>query len=54
MEYINQGKGSYSPKVLEIYTVKRKGEAERYTKKIGNDTLLWHGSRISNFVGILS
>lgn len=53
-DYINQGKGHYSPKILDIYTVKRKGEAERFNKKIGNDTLLWHGSRISNFVGILS
>ncbi|EAR83835.2 poly(ADP-ribose) polymerase family WGR domain protein (macronuclear) [Tetrahymena thermophila SB210] len=52
--YVNQGKGHYSPKILEIFSVKRKGEQERYSKNIGNDTLLWHGSRISNFVGILS
>ena len=25
-----------------------------YDKKIGNNMLLWHGSRVSNFVGILS
>ena len=25
-----------------------------YKYDIGNDMLLWHGSRISNFVGILS
>lgn len=25
-----------------------------YNKKIGNNMLLWHGSRVSNFVGILS
>ncbi|KAL4469178.1 hypothetical protein ABPG72_008918 [Tetrahymena utriculariae] len=53
-QYVNQGKGYYNPKILEIFSVKRKGEQERYLKNIGNDTLLWHGSRISNFVGILS
>lgn len=26
----------------------------RYTKDIHNKTLLWHGSRLTNFVGILS
>lgn len=25
-EYVKQGKGRYEPKVLEIFTVKRKGE----------------------------
>ena len=27
---------------------------ERYTKDIHNKQLLWHGSRLTNFVGILS
>ena len=52
--YVKQGKGHYNPKVLNIYSIKREGEEKRYTKSIGNDTLLWHGSRISNYVGILS
>lgn len=26
----------------------------RYTKDIDNKMLLWHGSRLTNFVGILS
>ncbi len=35
----------------------RDGELERFTKigePIGNRALLWHGSRLSNYVGILS
>ncbi|EAR86414.2 poly(ADP-ribose) polymerase family WGR domain protein (macronuclear) [Tetrahymena thermophila SB210] len=54
INYINEGSTYRQPQVLEIYEVNREGEDERYTKDIGNDTLLWHGSRISNFVGILS
>ncbi|KAL4475025.1 hypothetical protein ABPG74_001721 [Tetrahymena malaccensis] len=54
MNYIKEGSTYRSPQVLEIYEVNREGEDERYTKDLGNDTLLWHGSRISNFVGILS
>lgn len=32
----------------------RKGEPEKFKEHIGNKKLLWHGSRITNFVGILS
>lgn len=32
----------------------RPDEEKQYNTKIGNDMLLWHGSRMSNFVGILS
>lgn len=38
----------------DIFKVKRPGEEERYLNDIGNDMLLWHGSRVSNFGGILS
>jgi len=36
--------------------VKRRGEAARYRpfSKLHNRQLLWHGSRVSNFAGILS
>lgn len=40
-------------KIKDIFTVNRPGEAERYDKKIGNEMLLWHGSRVTNFGGIL-
>ncbi len=32
----------------------RPNEQTNYNTKIGNNMLLWHGSRLSNFVGILS
>lgn len=42
--------------VLDIYEVKRKGESERFQvwEKNPNRQLLWHGSRLTNWVGILS
>ena len=42
-------------KVLDLFKLKREGEDARFNpKKIGNKKLLWHGSRFSNFGGILS
>ncbi|MCK6508625.1 WGR domain-containing protein [Myxococcota bacterium] len=40
--------------VLQIYKVSRPEEEARYLADIGNDQLLFHGSRIQNWVGILS
>lgn len=39
-----------------MFKVERKGEASRYKKfsKLPNKKLLWHGSRLTNFAGILS
>lgn len=47
---------SYTLEVEEIFKVARKGEDRRYKpfKKMHNRQLLWHGSRLTNFVGILS
>lgn len=44
----------YSLKVLEVFELEREGEDARYTKDIKNKMLLWHGSRLTNFVGIIS
>lgn len=41
----------------EVFTVEREGEFDkfaRYREKLKNKMLLWHGSRLTNFVGILS
>jgi len=48
-----------SLELLEVFEVEREGERERYEKltrkeDIGNEMLLIHGSRVTNFVGILS
>lgn len=39
---------------MDIFEIEREGEREHYDRTIGNDLLLWHGSRLTNFVGILS
>ena len=41
-------------KPLQVFRVVREGEAERFKEEIGNKKLLWHGSRFSNWGGILS
>ena len=46
--------GNQNLKLLEAYEIKREGEEEKYLKNYNNKMLLWHGTRISNFVGILS
>jgi len=39
-----------------VYEVSRHGELERFSKfkKLPHHRLLWHGSRVSNYIGILS
>uniref|UniRef100_A0AC35TWI5 Poly [ADP-ribose] polymerase n=1 Tax=Rhabditophanes sp. KR3021 TaxID=114890 RepID=A0AC35TWI5_9BILA len=44
----------YKTKVMNVYELKRNGEDEKYMDKIGNKKLLWHGSRVTNWYGILS
>ncbi|RXG61049.1 Poly [ADP-ribose] polymerase 1 [Armadillidium vulgare] len=46
----------YSLELEEVFKVKRQGEEKRFKpfKKLHNRQLLWHGSRLTNFVGILS
>ncbi|KAJ0967276.1 hypothetical protein J5N97_024193 [Dioscorea zingiberensis] len=41
----------------EVFTLDREGEIDKYAPyrdKLQNKMLLWHGSRVTNFVGILS
>ncbi|KAH8362007.1 hypothetical protein KR084_000200 [Drosophila pseudotakahashii] len=47
---------SYDLNIIDVFKVTRQGEARRYKpfKKLHNRKLLWHGSRLTNFVGILS
>jgi hypothetical protein len=42
--------------VMEVFDLERKGERERFQKfsNLHNRALLWHGSRKTNFAGILS
>ncbi|XP_077994827.1 poly [ADP-ribose] polymerase 1-like [Glandiceps talaboti] len=50
----NDAKGSLDLKVLDVFEVDRSGEAKKFKKGLHNRRLLWHGSRVSNFAGILS
>jgi poly [ADP-ribose] polymerase len=47
---------TYTLDIDEVYTIKRAGEKASYTAKsagLHNKRLLWHGSRLSNWIGIL-
>ena len=41
-------------RVVNLFKVRREGEWDAFTGKLGNQRLLFHGSRIQNWVGILS
>lgn len=45
---------SHNVRVKNVYTLKRPGEHAGFTESIANQKLLFHGSRIKNWVGILS
>lgn len=46
----------YELVIEDVYVIKRQGEDSRYKpfRKLPNKKLLWHGSRTTNFAGILS
>ncbi len=41
-------------KVKNVFEIARAEERKRFDKKVGNEKMLFHGSRIKNWVGILS
>lgn len=47
---------NFALEIEDIFNVERVGESRRYKpfKKMHNRKLLWHGSRLTNYVGILS
>ncbi|KAH7372861.1 hypothetical protein KP509_17G025400 [Ceratopteris richardii] len=47
---------SYGLEIVQIFRARREGEEERFMKfaKVNNRMLLWHGSRLTNWTGILS
>lgn len=47
---------SYELEIDQVFTIKRQGEEQRFKpfKKLPNRKLLWHGSRTTNYAGILS
>ncbi|XP_007647987.1 poly [ADP-ribose] polymerase 2 isoform X3 [Cricetulus griseus] len=45
---------NYTMTLLDVFEVEKEGEKEAFRKDLPNRMLLWHGSRLSNWVGILS
>ncbi|KAM3687873.1 hypothetical protein ACJW31_10G107300 [Castanea mollissima] len=47
---------NYTVDIVQIFRVSREGESERFKKfnSVKNRMLLWHGSRLTNWTGILS
>lgn len=47
---------NYRLEIIEVFRVNRSGEQQRYEPfaRLPNKKLLWHGSRLTNYVGILS
>uniref|UniRef100_A0A3P8X0S0 Poly [ADP-ribose] polymerase n=1 Tax=Cynoglossus semilaevis TaxID=244447 RepID=A0A3P8X0S0_CYNSE len=45
---------TYTMTVTDIFSVDRDRESANFLSQLHNRTLLWHGSRLSNWVGILS
>lgn len=57
-EYINNTHAethrTYSLELKQVFKLHNDDENDRFLKSIPNRMLLWHGSRLTNFVGILS
>lgn len=54
-EFLENTRGGQQIKLLDVFKLKRNGEEAIYNpNKLENKKLLWHGSRFSNFVGIIS
>ncbi|XP_067308481.1 poly [ADP-ribose] polymerase 2 [Pseudorasbora parva] len=44
----------YTMSILDIFAVAREGENDKFNSELENRMLLWHGSRLTNWLGILS
>jgi poly [ADP-ribose] polymerase len=59
-EYVRNTHGpthNYKLELMDVFEIEREGEKEKfdaYSKGIGNDTLLFHGSSVNNWCSILS
>jgi len=55
-KYMKNSHPKGTPKIANIFKIRRDSDEKRFeTKKgLGNRMLLWHGSRLTNYVGILS
>lgn len=56
LRYVQNTHPRETPRIKTLFRLARPSEGARYEPKkaLGNRMLLWHGSRLTNFVGILS
>lgn len=55
--YATNGKRNNEFEIVDLFEIERSGEDVRYeenSRDIGNRTLLWHGSRVTNIASILA
>jgi len=45
---------TYKMRLKNLFEVEKDGESEQFQSELGNRHLLWHGSRLTNWFGILS
>lgn len=53
-KYLSATHPGKTPTIKTVFTLDREGERERFESSKGNRMLLWHGSRLTNFAGIIS
>ena len=54
-KFVENTKDGQRVELLDVFELEREGEASGFNPlKLDNHKLLWHGSRFSNYVGILS
>ncbi|CAD8115318.1 unnamed protein product [Paramecium primaurelia] len=51
--FIQNTQGYYKLEVEDVFELTKEQDDKRFKKNLGNRMLLWHGSRLTNFVGIL-
>jgi poly [ADP-ribose] polymerase 2/3/4 len=51
---IGQENNNVSLNILNIYQIVRNGENQNFKSEINNQKLLFHGSKVKNFIGLLS
>ena len=55
-QYVKNSHPRQTPGIVNVFKIRRDSDEKRFEEKkgLGNRMLLWHGSRLTNYVGILS
>lgn len=55
-KYVKNSHPRQTPGIVNVFKIRRDSDEKRFEEKkgLGNRMLLWHGSRLTNYVGILS